>query len=332
MQRFQTLIIISFVLFQFVLLSHVRADNHWQALDIVDIQAFPWDQQPRFVAKSKTFFRGPNGSSFIYVRFPPRWDMQPPADPLGQHYHHWHEWAYVLQGDFVIHEPVRPLQGSPVLSHFRQGTWLDRPAYSLHGGVWEVGGLRGQNACTLIIFEEGDGSVVTLGPDGDHFKPDFPDKPVPYDADWQSVKQFPHPWIVHSASDMEWETVTGGNGMLVKWLSDDHKQGFRGRLVKLPPDWRAEPDRNARYFKSANRFIYVIYGEMALQLYSSPGQATQRRIVSADHAIHQPPGSIFGYTDGAVTGTGVMFLEVTYAKGVAVGGGRIEQPIWLGGR
>ena len=298
---------------------------HANDVTVIDVAAAPWDTEPRFHSKTKTFFKGPNDSGFIYAEFAPRWDMTPPGDPLGPHYHLWHEWAYVLEGDFVIHEPVRAFQKSPMLSHFRQGTWLDRPAYTLHGGQWEIGGLRSQNACTLIIFEEGDGSVVTLGPKGDHFKPDFPNsKPNPYDPDWEKVTQFPHPWIVHSATDLAWESDSELPGRMVKWLSDDLKEGFRGQLIRVPPGWQAPATQRATRFTSANRFLYVIYGHITIE--TSDGS---KKVVRKDGFIHQAPGDVLRFGPGAVTDEGAQWLEVTYAKGMAVGGGPIEAPAYM---
>ncbi len=302
------------------------ATDQWQPLQITDVGSHPWDTSPRFRSKTKTFFKGPDDSSLIYAHFSPRWDMTPPADPLGPHYHHWHEWAYVLDGDFVIHEPVSAQQKSGMLSHFTQGTWLDRPAYSLHGGGWEVGGMRAQNACTLLIFEEGDGSVVTVGPNGDHFKPDFPDTPDPYLPDWQAVQQFTHPWIVHTTTDLEWETDTKVPGRLLKWLSDDQKEGFRARLVKIPPGWQAPKQHKASYYKQASRFIYMIYGDLSIAQRDNLAASGMPVQLSKDFFVYQLPYSLFGFADGPVTTSGAIWLEVVYAKGLAVGGGRIEIP------
>jgi len=306
--------------------THLIAAEKWQDLTIINVNDYPWDKNPRFKSQTKTFFKGPNDSSLIYAHFSPWWDMTPPMDPLGVHYHHWHEWAYVLEGDFVIHEPISPKQQGGMLSHFTQGTWLDRPAYTLHGGVWEVGGMRSQNACTLLIFEEGDGSVVTLGPGGDHFKPDFPDKPVPYKPDWKSVKQFNHPWIVHTTTDLEWESDTKVPGRLLKWLSDDNEKGFRGRLVKIPPGWAAPKKNNVSYYKKANRFIYVIYGDLTIQQVAKPNAKGKPASLTKNYFVHQPPYSLLGYGSGPATETGAVWLEVIYAEGLSVGGGEIEVP------
>lgn len=299
----------------------------WASLQIIDINKHPWDSQPRFRARTKTFFKGPNDSGLIYVYFQPRWDMDPPADRLGPHYHLWHEWGYVLRGDLVIHEPVSPYQKSPAAYRFIEGTWLDRPAYKLHGGNWETGGLRAQNVCMLLLFEEGDGSVVTVGPKGDHFKPDFPgSKPDPYDPDWRKVKQFQHPWIVDSALDLEWETDSELSGRLVKWLSDDSSQGFRARLVKIPPGWSAPAASGRHYFEDAHRMRYMLFGDMKVWRFATPADSGEVVRLTENHFVYQPPRSLWGYGAGPVTEAGAVWLEVTYAKALSVGHGPIEEP------
>jgi hypothetical protein len=303
------------------------ADTSWSSLEIIDVDNHPWDKQPRFQAKTKTIFRGPNESSLVYTSFQPHWDMSPPGDPLGPHYHLWHEWAYVIRGDFVIHEPVSPYQKSPVAYRFLEGTWLDRPAYTLHGGGWETGGLRAQNPCILLIFEEGDGSVITVGSDGDHFKPDFLDsKPDPYRPDWRAVKQFQHPWIVDSALDQEWETDPERNGRFVKWLSDDPAQGFRAQLIKIPPGWSAPAGTAKTYFEKAHRMRYMLFGDMKVWRFENPSAKSEALRVKENHFIYQPPRSIWGYGSGPVTEAGAIWLDVTYAKQLSVGDGPIEEP------
>lgn len=303
------------------------ADGEWVALQIIDVPNHPWDEQPRFRARTKSFFRTPEGGSLIYAEFAPRWDMDPPADKLGPHYHLWHEWGYLIRGDFVIHEPVSPYQRSAVVYRFLEGTWLDRPAFTLHGGSWETGGLRAQNPSVLLLLEEGDGSVVTVGPKGDHFKPDFPgSRPDPYLPDWRQVKQFRHPWIVHSALDLEWETDTELSGRFIKVLSDDPAQGFRARLIKIPPGWSAPADSGRHYFENAHRLRYLLYGDMTIWKYAGPADAGTPARITVNQFVYQPPSSIWGYGSGPVSQGGAVWLEVTYAKGLAVSAGPIEEP------
>ncbi len=304
------------------------ANNERASLEIVDVRALPWDEHPRFLSNSKTFFRAPAGGTFIYSSWEPLWTtrMLPPEEDLGSHYHLWDEWAYMLKGDLVIQEPVSPYQRNGAMYRYVEGTWLDRPAYTLHGGGWATGGLRSQNPTTLILYEEGDGSVITVGPKGDHFKPDFPDKPVPYDPDWRAVKQFPRPWIVDSGADLEWETDTQVAGRLVKWLSDNIAGGFRAQLVKIPPGWTAPEDAPKTTFRKASRMRYMLYGDMQVWSFKGPDGAGEAATVSEDFFIFQPAGSIWGYGAGPVSEHGAVWLEVTYAEGIVHGGGPIEEP------
>ena len=306
--------------------SFGQAPREWTHLEIVDVNAHPWDETPRFAARSKTFFKTPDDGGLIYAEFAPTWSVAPARDPLGPHYHLFHEWAYLLSGDFVIHEPVSPDQQHGAVYRFVEGTWLDRPAYTLHGGDWETGGLRPQNASRLLIMEEGDGSVITLGPDGDHFKPDFPDsRPDPYDPDWQKVDRFPRPWIVDSASVLEWENDPNLKGRLVKWLSDDG-DGFRARMIKIPPGWSAPAGTKNHYFTKAHRLRYVLYGDLRVLAFSDPDEQGKSTQAGSDFFIYQPPNSLWGWGDEPITKDGAVWLEVTYSAGLKVGGGPIEEP------
>lgn len=302
-----------------------HADD-WQALSVIDVNAFPDDEHPRFYSQSKSIYRGPGGASLIWSRFNPRFDDEPPGGGLGRHYHHFHEWALVLEGDYVIHEPVSPNQKHGPLYQFVEGTWLDRPAYSIHGGTWALGGMRSQMPCTLLIFEEGDGSVVTIGPDGDHFKPDFPEKPDPYLPDWEAVGSYTHPWIVHSGSQLAWEPDEEQPGRWVKWLSDDPEQGFRARLIKVPPGWTSKQTSTAQWYERANRFMYLNWGDLQIQRYDAQGKPESVVTAREDWFIHQPPKALLSHGQGAASEKGAIWLEVTYARGITLGGGEIEQP------
>ncbi len=302
------------------------APNTWAPLDIVNVSEHPWDETPRFASKSKTFFKTPDDGGLIYFEFDPTWSMDMARDPLGSHYHLFHEWAYQLSGDFIIHEPVSTQQKHGAAYRFVEGTWLDRPAYTLHGGDWETGGWRPQNASRMIIMEEGDGSVITVGPDGDHFKPDFPDsKPEPYDPNWQAVERFARPWIIDSNSALEWEPDKYVPGRFVKWLSDD-RDGFRGQLVKIPPGWTPSPNTEKRYFSEAHRLRYVLFGDMQVWSFADPQDKGTSVTVGPDHFIYQPPNSIWGYGSGPVSQRGAVWLEVTYSRGLKIGGGPMVEP------
>ena len=53
------------------------SDNEWQALQIVNVNELPLDSAPRFVAKSKTFFRSEKGT-FIHAVWSPTWARPAP--------------------------------------------------------------------------------------------------------------------------------------------------------------------------------------------------------------------------------------------------------------
>jgi hypothetical protein len=303
------------------------ATRGWVPIALVDVDKFPLDAHPRYHSKSRTFFVGPKEGFLVYTIFPPTWDTQMPPAGTPPHFHYYHEWGYTLKGDFVLPEPVNPGQKNGMLSHKHEGGWLSRPAYSLHGGSWETGGIRAQFPYNLLIFEEGDGSLVTTGPHGDHIKPDFPgEKPDPYLPDWHAVKNFTRPWLVDSQNALEWEEDPSMPGRFIKWLSDDLADGFRAQLVKIPPGWKPPAGTPRTYFANANRLRFLISGDMTVWSYKDPQDAGRAFNARENTFIYQPPRSLWGYGEGAVTKEGAVWLEVTYAKGLKVGAGPIEEP------
>ena len=305
------------------------AGEGWYPLEIVDLDKFPLDAHPRYRSKSKSFFVGPKQGFLIYTVFPPTWSTRMPRPDESPHFHYYHEWGYALQGDYVLGEPVNPYQKNGVLYHYRQGTWLSRPPHTLHGGTWENGGgFRAQDPYHLLIMEEGDGSVVTVGPHGDHIFPDFPGKkPDPYRPDWKAIKNFNRPQFIEAERDMEWETDSEVPGRFVKWLSDDMEAGFRAQLVKIPPGWKAPSGAAKTYFEKANRLRFLMYGSMAVWSFRSPQDSGHPYIARERTFVYQPPRSLWGYGPGEVTKDGAVWLEVTYAKGLTIGGGPIETPM-----
>lgn len=310
--------------------------NGWAGLAIVDVKRFPWDasassalKQRRYGNPSKTIFKGPKVGALIFSEFAPSWTTKMHAGG-SPHYHLWYEWGYSIRGDLTLTDPVSPEQRNGAYYRKREGGWLTRPPFSLHGGGWQTGGMRPQLPYDLLIFEEGDGSVVTLGPSmfgpkADHYNPDFGTKPDPYLPDWKSVKEFSRPWYLDSVRDLEWEDDPNVPGRFVKWLDDDMAGGFRSQLVKIPPGWTA-PAGHKEYFEHANRLRYVIWGDMKVWSFNGPADKGKAVRADADTFIYQPPRSIWGYGPGSVSDKGAIWLEVTYAKGLTHGGGPIEAP------
>lgn len=311
------------------IIASAEPGSGWSRLAIINLEEFPSDETPRFNARTKTIFRGPEVGQLVYTIFPPTWNVDMPrGGGLGSHYHTYWEWGYTLKGDSALAEPVSPYQKNGMFYRKREGGWLTRPPYSLHGGNWATGGKRAQLPYHLLLFEEGDGSLVTVGPNGDHFFPEYPDRrPDPYLPDWRSVEHFTRPWLVDSLRDLEWEADPETAGRLLKWLDDDPVDGFRAQLVKIPPNWTPPKDIKGSYFEKANRLRYVIYGDMNVWLFDSPGDGNPRKVrVGEDHFIYQPARSVWGYGTGSVSDLGAVWLEVTYATSVSHGGGPIEEP------
>jgi len=309
----------------------------WANIEFVDLKRFPWDGSPsaqhkyeRFSNPSKTFFKGPKVGAFIYSEFAPSFSTKTSDGPPGApHYHPWWEMGYTLRGDSVMHEPLSPDQLNPMHYRKREGGWLTRPPGGLHGGGLRGGKTR-QMPYYLLLFEEGDGSVITLGPSmfgpkADHYQPDFPTEPDPYMPDWKAVKDYTKPWLVDSIGDLEWEDDPNVPGRFVKWLDESKAEGFRSQLVKIPPGWTAPADYK-EYFEEANRLRYMVWGDMKVWSFNGPADDGKAVRVDEDTFIYQPPRSIWGYGPGSVSDKGAIWLEMTFAKGLSHGGGPIEKP------
>lgn len=304
-------------------------------LRIIDVNATPWDT-PRDGAgtrlKTKTLFKTSGHGRLVYYFFPPTWDdkLHPAGSPENSarpHYHEYHEWGYVLGGDYILHEPVSAFQRNPAVFRYVEGTWLSRQAFSLHSGDWATGGVRSQNPASMIILEEGEISSSLL-PGGKLQSRSSKTRQVtvttPTESEWAS-KGFTHPWIVHSGEQMEWEIDPKGNGRLLKWLSDDPVQGFRAQLVKVPPGWTPSTDEKKTYFDNAHRIRYMLYGDLRVVPFNERSVPGQPLSLNKDVIVHQPARSIWAYADGVVTEGGAVWLEVTYANGLALSKGPIEQ-------
>ena len=304
--------------------------NDWNAIQMVDVNAFEVDENPRYGTLSKTIFVGPDKEGFlVHTIFPPAWNTRMPQG--GPHYHSYYEWGYTLKGDSVLYEAISPYQLNGKMHWKPEGGWLDRPPFSIHSVNWITGGgLRPQTPYYLLIFEEGDGSLVTIPRDlsmGDHFGIDRNVQPDPYEPDWRKVEQFNPPWLVDTARDLEWEPDRNVEGRYVKWLSDDWQGGFRAQLVKIPPGWVPPENGGKWYYENAQVMRYLIFGEMKVWQFEDDDDDGTPMDAKADFFIYQPPRTIWGYGDGPITGVyGATWLEITYARGLSHGGGRIEEP------
>lgn len=316
----------------------------WGEIGFVNVDTFPFDatagsaiKRPPLGPTSKTIFQSPEAGpgselpvgQLIHLEYQPTFNSKMPPPGMPPHFHHFYEWGYTLKGDSIMPEPVSPYQKNGMLYRKKEGGWLSRPPYSLHGGSWETGGMRNQLPYDLIIFEEGDGHLVTVGPNGTAGKYVSRDGKPPADpayGDWRTAKQFTRPWLLDSVRDLEWEEDTQVAGRFVKWLSDDLADGFRAQLVKIPPGWTPPAEWSKSYFEKANRLRYMVWGDMKVWQFKDPADAGRPFKVGEDYFIYQPPRSIWGYGSGSVSEKGAIWLEVTYARGLTHGGGPIEEP------
>ena len=294
--------------------------NAWVPLKITDIDAMEWDDRFRMgnvgTSQGKLLYRNDEGAFMFYVAFSPGWD----AINKDRHYHNFHEWGFVLEGDFMLYEFVSPVQEKGSLVHMRAGTWMDRPAYSIHGNRSEVMERQQIPPPSLhLAFAEG-GKNIALDPES----------PM-YSDEWKDVEQFNNAHFRHTArpDEMEWETDPELPGASVKWLSDDWQGGFRSVIRYVPPGW-SHPDAPQRtYFKKAQRFYFFLYGDLKVATFDDPGDSGESVVVKKDFFLDRPAMSIWGWPEGTLSETGAQWLEVTYAEGTRVGRGPIEQPSTL---
>lgn len=316
----------------------------WGQIAFVNVRTFPFDgkpgsaiEKPPLGPTSKTIFQSPEAGpgsklpvgQLIHLQYLPTFKTEMPPAGMKPHYHEFWEWGYTLKGDAVMPEPVSPYQKNGMLYRKKEGGWLTRPPYSLHGGSWVTGGLRNQLPYDLIIFEEGDGHVINVGlpgQPGNYRSRDGGPPPPGTVGDWTKVKRFQRPWLLDATRDVDWEDDREIPGRFVKWLDDDMENGFRAQLVKIPPRWAPPPEWKKTYFENANRLRYMIWGEMTVWQFDGPKDAGKPYRVGEDYFIYQPPRAIWGYGDGPVTEGGAIWLEVTYSKGLKhAGAGPIEQ-------
>ena len=287
------------------------------ALNILDAQSIPWDERFRLgskeTSKGKLLYSNNEGSALFYVHFSSGWTAQ----NTERHYHNFAEWGYVLDGNFLLYEFVSPNQEKGTLVDMRQGTWMYRPAFSIHGNRGDaMDKQRVTPGSTQLLFVEG-GKNYTLDPSSKR-----------YTEDWKSVKQFTHPHFQHTArpSIMEWEEDGELPGVLMKLLHDEMSGGFRAKLRYAPPGWTYSKAPAGFYYNQAQRFVYILNGDLKINSSLASNASSESQIVTKDFLIEQPPKSIWHWESGPLTQSGVMWIDVTYAKGTRSGHGPIEQP------
>lgn len=271
-----------------------KVSGDWAPLRIVRPEGLDWQTSPNWDFKL-LFQNEETGAHLIMLSVPPGWEGGL------NHYHEWHEWAYVLSGDLTNDEFVSPDQHRGARKQFREGDFLSRPPYSLHG--IEQGGLRSQIGCTLLIQEEGP-SEQTHGVVPAHNS---------YSERYKSVGQWSNPRILDTIGDMRWDDMKGVPGVKVKYLMDN--SNFKARLHWAGPDFKGSDApflTMPSYLPSGRVFRYVLFGDMTLNAYAKPGARPQSFMVTKDQMIDQGPRSIMALPSGKVSEKGCAWLQVEY--------------------
>jgi len=121
-------------------------------------------------------------------------------------------------------------------------------------------------------------------------------------------------------------------GVMVKYLVEDQKRGFRATLWRLPSGWQssAAPQfSRASYYRQAHQFNFVLNGDLRIQPHATPARRAETTTVGKGFSVERPPMSIVGLADGAVTEEGCVWLMVTYAKGTSISNTPIEAPTYV---
>ena len=294
------------------------ARSGWAAVRVLDTEKMPivsgsgptgWGRKVLFESKQTG-----DHLTILYVG--------PGAEGAPVHYHTFHEWAYNIAGDFTNNESTSPDQHYGPLQRFREGNFLDRPPYSLHGGErGRQSYMKSQVGATILIMEEGDvsGGTFTVEPNtGMTFNPDY-----------KKIKTWSVPRIIDTIDKMPFEPHPSAAGVEVKHLVDDQGRGFRAIIRYLPAGWessKAPQFARAYHYKQAWQFNFVIAGDMNIQTYRAPGEKAERFSLGNHFYVERAPMSIFGLADGVVTNGGVVWLEVTYGKGTSISNTPIEDP------
>ena len=279
----------------------------WESIEVINIDQVPWDDRFRMgksgSTNGKLLFFNPEGGTLLFVQFNPGWD----ADGTEAHYHTFHEWGYVLDGSFPLYEFVSPKQKKGTLVQMKEGTFMDRPAYSIHGN--RSSAMKRQlitPGSTQLIFYES-GKTISLNK-----------KNKSYSDEWKNVEEFFSANFQHTPDTniMEWEADEDLPGTMVKWLSDHTNMGFTARLRYAPAGWQYESPTNMSYNKDGYRFIYVLSGDMRIE--KSPSN-NEELLAKKDYLIVQKPNSLWSWGSSEFTDQGVMWLDIEYGKGTIIG-------------
>ena len=217
--------------------------------------------------------------------------VPPGAEGALVHYHEFHEWAYNIQGDFTNNESTSPDQVSGPLQRFREGNFLSRPPYSLHGG--ERGRqpfMASQIGAIILIMEESEvgRGTFTVDPAVRNLPEFGKGQGIQFNPDYKKVTHWANPRIIDTLEKMPWQPVEGSPGLNVKYLLDDPSHGFRAKMWFLQAGAATPDQAKAYYYKQAHQFNFVIAGDLKIQAYSKPGESAESYALSKHYLVERP--------------------------------------------
>ena len=241
---------------------HVSANEirDWNKMTFIDVNAMDWEEMwtgLKETSRGKKLYSNDQGAFMVYLEHDHGWDSLNKS----RHFHDFHEWGYVLNGNFLIYEFVNGEQQSGSLYNMKAGTWMSRPPFSIHGHRADA--MKHQRVtpgAVQLAFSEG-GKSYSLDPTNKWYSPS-----------WKEVPQFTHPHFQDTATPqgMEWEDDANLPGASVKWLSDHGEGGFRAKLYYVPPGWQYTGKAKTTYFGKAQQFYYVLFGDLTVLSQESP--------------------------------------------------------------
>jgi hypothetical protein len=284
----------------------------WSPITVLHTERMPWKSTELWDLK-QLFLSADENSAIEILHVPPLHH-----DWLA-HYHTHHEWAFNLAGDLVNCEYASATQKIGAAVRYKEGFFLDRPPFSVHG-FEDNRHLESQMGATLLIMREGKHSASAI-----------PGHPV-YSEEYKTVKEWGRPRIINTIDKMPWKDDLKVPGASIKCLADDQGRGFRVILRSLPKGWLEQGDvkfGRASYYHQAHQFNFVLSGDLSLRAYKSPSVPAEKIELRKYSFIDRPPMGILGLAEGVATQEGCVWLEVTYAKGVAVSGEPIEDLVYV---
>ncbi len=201
-----------------------------------------------------------------------------------------------------------------ILRRFREGDFLSRPPYSLHGG--EQGRMPWMEtqvgAVILLMEEQGSGPGSSLTAD-----PRTRDLPVAArgggNPGWKDVKMWATPRIIDTIGGMPFQDVEGSPGLHAKYLAEDSLHGFRATIYRLDAGAATPAQFRPHYYKQGYQFIFVINGDLNIDAYAGPGQKKESYRLIKHFYVERPPMSAFGIAaDKASEDTAVAVETPSY--------------------